>query len=262
MSADDIDISEHTASAEKARNALPGLLDRIEKTEAELTRWKDPESAERVALQEEILFSIDEGSRSEIEQREGQLATTEAALAIVRAQSERWKQSCVSLDNQVLALRARIAELESQLAAADKTIRSWSGSVSGYAEDPARQLEIAQKRIAELDADRSKWIQAVGLLSTLAPDMLIDAADPIGMARQIEARLAAPLPEEAFKISSEMRRSAEAMRDAAREVGADATGDRWSFNDVAEGNVRVADLIERLARENERLKKELEAKRG
>jgi len=51
---------------------------------AELERWRDPESAERLALQEDVIFSIGEGNRSEIELRESQLAQAEAALALAR----------------------------------------------------------------------------------------------------------------------------------------------------------------------------------
>lgn len=37
----------------------------------------------------------------------------------------------------------------------------------------------------------SKWIQAVGILSTLKPDMEINVEDPIGMAKQVESEVSA-----------------------------------------------------------------------
>ena len=49
-----------------------------------------------------------------------------------------------------------IAELEAKVAAQDTTIRSWSGPVAGYAEDPARQLAIAQQRIDALTKERDE----------------------------------------------------------------------------------------------------------
>ena len=63
----------------------------IEKLAAEVERWNDPDSDERQKLQEEIIFNLGDGSRSEVELREGQLDATEAALALARAEIERLK---------------------------------------------------------------------------------------------------------------------------------------------------------------------------
>lgn len=66
--------------------------DALEKLSAEVERWRDPESDERQKLQEEIIFSLGDGARSEVELREGQLEQTEAALALDRAEVERLKR--------------------------------------------------------------------------------------------------------------------------------------------------------------------------
>lgn len=61
----------------------------IRELSAEVERWRDPESDERQKLMEEIILSLGDGARSEVELREGQLDATEAALAHVRADLER-----------------------------------------------------------------------------------------------------------------------------------------------------------------------------
>jgi len=65
--------------------ARDGLKARVAELEAKLAAWQDPESPERLALDEQILFNLGEGSRSEVELREGQIAQTEAALHLCRA---------------------------------------------------------------------------------------------------------------------------------------------------------------------------------
>lgn len=66
-------------SEDEAADAIDALL-------AQVRAWQDPESPERLALDEQIIFSLGEGSRSEVELRESQLAQAEAALALSQAQ--------------------------------------------------------------------------------------------------------------------------------------------------------------------------------
>lgn len=83
------------------------ILGAVQKLKAEVERWEDPDSDERQKLQEEIIFSLGEGSRSEVELREGQLAQMEAALALARAEVERltkerdeWRDSCLRAQSE------------------------------------------------------------------------------------------------------------------------------------------------------------------
>lgn len=74
---------------DRLRDEIAQAVGDREKLAAEVERWKDPESEERQQIQEEIIFSLGEGSRSEIELREGQLEATEVVLALARAEVER-----------------------------------------------------------------------------------------------------------------------------------------------------------------------------
>lgn len=47
------------------------------------------------------------------------------------------------------------------------------------------EIKILMARCAELEAQLSTWIQAVGLASTLKPNMVIDVSDPIGMMQKV-----------------------------------------------------------------------------
>lgn len=47
------------------------------------------------------------------------------------------------------------------------------------------EIKILMAKRAELEAELSTWIQAVGIASTLKPDMMIDVSDPIGMMQKV-----------------------------------------------------------------------------
>lgn len=47
------------------------------------------------------------------------------------------------------------------------------------------ETKILMTKRAELEAELSTWIQAVGIASTLKPDMVIDVSDPIGMMQKV-----------------------------------------------------------------------------
>lgn len=53
------------------------------------------------------------------------------------------------------------------------------------------QLASARARAKAAEAKLAEWQQAFGLLTTLAPDLEIDATDPLGMARTIERHVLA-----------------------------------------------------------------------
>jgi hypothetical protein len=46
---------------------------------------------------------------------------------------------------------------------------------------------ILKERLANLETTLEKYVQAVGLASTLVPDMEIDSENPIGMMKKLEA---------------------------------------------------------------------------
>lgn len=64
----------------------------IRAKDAEIAEWNDPLSKRRQELMEEIVYDLGEGTRSEVELREGQLAVAEAALAEARAEIERLRE--------------------------------------------------------------------------------------------------------------------------------------------------------------------------
>lgn len=47
------------------------------------------------------------------------------------------------------------------------------------------EIKLLMARCAELEAELSTWIQAVGIASTLKPDMEINVSDPIGMMQKV-----------------------------------------------------------------------------
>ena len=47
------------------------------------------------------------------------------------------------------------------------------------------EIKILMAKCAELEAELSTWIQAIGLASTLKPNMVIDISDPIGMMQKV-----------------------------------------------------------------------------
>ena len=52
-----------------------------------------------------------------------------------------------------------------------------------------QQIESLRATISRLEADKSSWIEAFGLVSTLHGTMPINVNDPVGMAQQIEAHV-------------------------------------------------------------------------
>jgi chromosome segregation ATPase len=81
----------------------------IRELRAELARWKDPESPERQALQEEVILALGDGARSEIALRESQLAAAEAALFEVRRV---FGDRLLAADRERYELRAELAASE------------------------------------------------------------------------------------------------------------------------------------------------------
>lgn len=61
-----------------------------------------------------------------------------------------------------------------------------AGSESRVIDGFFRIMEKKQK-----EEELSKWIQAMGILSTLKPNMQIDVEDPVGMAKQVESEVSA-----------------------------------------------------------------------
>lgn len=47
------------------------------------------------------------------------------------------------------------------------------------------EIKILTAKWAELEAELSTWVQAVGIVSTLKPDMVIDVSDPVGMMQKV-----------------------------------------------------------------------------
>jgi hypothetical protein len=55
--------------------------------------------------------------------------------------------------------------------------------------DYLHKIRGLEQRVKELEAELSKFIQAVGLASTLVPNMIIDVSDPIGMMQTVTNEL-------------------------------------------------------------------------
>lgn len=78
-----------------------------------------------------------------------------------------------------------IAALKTQLA----TMAELYESQSKILHTVAVERDALHQRAEVAEAELAQWRQAVGLLTTLHPQMMIDPTDSLGMARQIEAHV-------------------------------------------------------------------------
>lgn len=70
------------------------------------------------------------------------------------------------------------------------------------------EIKILTAKWAELEAELSTWVQAVGIVSTLKPDMVIDVSDPVGMMQKVVGHVVGLKAE-----NKRLREALEARRD-------------------------------------------------
>lgn len=116
-----------------------------------------------------------------------------------------------------------------------------NGEPSEYQWCPKCEKVHEAAAVAEVTAELTKYREAVGLLTTLAPDMVMNAADPLAMAKEIE------------RYVTGQRDKALAENNALREENTAAslrTVRAQNRADTAEAKLR--DIEERHRRETER----------
>lgn len=90
----------------------------------------------------------------------------------------------------ITAVAQAIDDLRARAETAERALefsRELSGGRKRYAHELRTERDALRAKVAEL-------MQALGLLSTLAPSMVIDSENPVGMAQQIVAALAEATP--------------------------------------------------------------------
>jgi DNA repair exonuclease SbcCD ATPase subunit len=97
------ELAQASDCARESAEIMRRSRDRADELRAELARWKDPESPERQALQEEVILALGDGARSEIALRESQLAAAEAALDRLRADHEALRETNARLQETLEA---------------------------------------------------------------------------------------------------------------------------------------------------------------
>ena len=102
--------------------------------------------------------------------------------------------------------------------------------------------------------------EAVGLISTLKPDMVIDALDPLGIARQVEAHVQAErdaMQKRVRELEEELDAHTEMLTDVwkrAIKMWQDETGRTDTWPDGAQHYAYLMGKITELEAENERLR--------
>ena len=128
------------ALASEMRTAMGVARSEADAARAEVAEWNDPDSQQRMAIMEQIIFDLGDGLRSEIELREAQLDAAEAANVALRAEVER-------------LTRERDEAL--QLAEGPSTLKDLAAL--------AFELGLEVERLRKIEADRNRACKDPGI---------------------------------------------------------------------------------------------------
>lgn len=131
------------ATNDRLRDEIAEAVGARERMAAEVERWRDPESEERQKLMEEIILSLGDGARSEVELREGQLDATEAALAHVRADLERVRDERNRFLTALASVTAEVERLKQELAEAREKAKALDELEAWLREDSVKLRRVS-----------------------------------------------------------------------------------------------------------------------
>ena len=83
---------------------------------------------------------------------------------------------------------------------------------------------VLMAKCAELEAELSTWIQAVGLASTIKPDMVIDVSDPIGMMQKVVGHVE--------QLKADREKLLQLLKSASEVIGRFVSDEGWAQSDM------------------------------
>ena len=97
------------------------------------------------------------------------------------------------------------------------------------------EIKILMAKCAELEAELSTWIPAVGLASTLKPDMTIDVSDPIGMMQKVVGHVE--------QLKADRENLLQLLESASEVIGRFVSDEGWAQSDMDTMDTIDAEIV-------------------